>query len=121
MTAALQRRYDCELCGLTFDADPGRPTPRWCPEDREEGRRRARLARQTDARSGSTIPVHQALALTVVEQRLAIVLAMYALTLAALARHYHRDDRAYLDAALDALARVRPSAGWLIPAQRVGS
>lgn len=94
--------YQCELCGLEFSwISPGR-MPRWCPQDRVEGRRRSR--RQLP-RTHETL--HTALAETVTDQRLAIQQAIHTLTLAALARQLGWDDRHWLQQTLDHLTATR--------------
>lgn len=93
--------YICELCGFTYHYDRGQ-RPRFCPDDRAEGHRRAKQAHP------ATPELTHALAATLVTQRLAIEAAIHALTLAALARHLDWDDRAWMQAALDTLTSVRP-------------
>lgn len=93
--------YQCELCGLEFTYTTGM-RPRWCTEDRLTGRSRAKRAR-----ANPTLAITDAIESVITAQRLAIQQAIYALTLAALARQLEWDDRTFMQAALDHLTGLR--------------
>lgn len=96
----MSRPYDCTTCGLTFTASNYGPLPHWCPECRPYTAPR-RIPRQRPAPNEPRL-IH-AMALAIVDQRLAIQTARHALTLAALARQLGWDDATWLQAAHDAL------------------
>lgn len=111
ITVETPRLFTCEVCDLTFPRPNvrGRP-PLFCPDCRDEGRRRRKQQRSSPTGAMAARPGFL-LAAIVTRHRLAIEQARSCLRLAALCRPLGMDDRVFLDEALDVLDALTVNRG----------